>query len=104
MKTKIILIIVITLIGIGFLTAFKQSEGNRKYLTMTINGRDLNIIDEKGIVTEKKMASVSYQLKGIVDVTNEINSISDKGYKLINAFNYNSTGGTSIVVYIFEKE
>jgi hypothetical protein len=98
MKTKLIAITLITIAGIALLTAFKQSEGSKKYLTMTINGRDMYIIDENGVVTEKKIADLVYQLKGTIDVTKEINSISSKGYHLI------SHNGQGTHYLIFEKE
>lgn len=99
MKTKLILIAVITLVGIGLLTAFKQSEGNRKYLIMQVSSTDLTIIDENGLVVEKKIASQIYNLKGTLDLAKEINSISSKGYKLVSIQNYNIH-----FQYYFEKE
>jgi len=54
MKTRLILIAVITIIGISLFSAFKQSEGSKKYLTMTVSFKDLIIVDEKGVATEKK--------------------------------------------------
>jgi hypothetical protein len=95
---KIILIAVITIIGISLFSAFKQSEGSKKYLTMTISGKDLYIIDENGVVTEKKIEDLFYHLKGTIDVTKEINSISSKGYHLI------SHNGQGTYFFIFEKE
>ncbi len=95
MKTKLILIAVITLVGIGLLTAFKQSEGNRKYLLMSLDGKDVYIVDENGVVTEKKTTSVTSTKKMTIDLCQEINVISSKGYKLNNVF------GSTL---IFEKE
>ncbi len=99
MKTKIILIAVITIIGISLFSAFKQSEGSKKYLIMQVSSTDLTIIDEKGLVVEKKIASQIYNLKGTVDLAKEINSISSKGYKLVSIQNYNIH-----FQYYFEKE
>ena len=100
MKTKLIAITLITIAGIALLTAFKQSEGSKKYLTMTINGRDMHIIDENGVVTETKIVS-RYTLKGDTEFTKEINSISAKGYKLITYNIESNVGGSTC---IFEKE
>jgi hypothetical protein len=100
MKTRIILIAVITIIGIGLLTAFKQSEGSRKYLTMTVVSRNLFIIDEKGVVTEKKIPGfIGTYVERSVEITKEINLISSKGYKFIS---FTTEGAGSD--YIFEKE
>jgi hypothetical protein len=105
MKTKLILIAVITIIGISLFSAFKQSEGSKKYLTMTLSGKDAYIIDENGEVTEKKIADTAPYLKGTKSINKEINTISAKGYKLINTVNL--TGGPNTIYtiqYIFEKE
>jgi len=97
MKTKIILIAVITIIGISLFSAFKQSEGSKKYLTITFNVKDFYIIDENGVITEKKSTSAN-NMKGIaIDITKEINAISSKGYRLISI-------NTLYNQYIFEKE
>lgn len=96
---KLILVAAITIIGISLFSAFKQSEGSKKYLTMTVNVKDVYIVDEKGVVTEKEIADRVYTLKGAVDITKEINSISSKGYKLIS-----HTKEITTSIYIFEKE
>ncbi len=96
---KIILIAVITIIGISLFSAFKQSEGSKKYLTLMIINKELNIIDENGTVTEKKIPDNVLTLKGTIIVNKEINSISSKGYKLIA-----NSGSLSYSNYIFEKE
>ncbi len=101
MKTKLILIAVITVIGIGLLTAFKQSEGNRKYLTMTAFDKELYIIDENGVVTEKRIPGFAgTYLKRSVEIAKEINLISSKGYRFISF----SGEGNTVIEYIFEKE
>ena len=99
MKTKIILIAVITIIGISLFSAFKQSEGSKKYLTMMIINKELNIVDENGAVTEKKIPENVLTLKGTIIVNKEINSISSKGYKLISHAVYGTYSN-----YTFEKE
>jgi hypothetical protein len=67
---------------------------------MTISNKDLYIIDENGIVTEKNITSLSsFNFKGsLVELNKEINSISSKGYRLIT---HNSVGAQYL---IFEKE
>ncbi len=100
MKTKIILIAVITIIGISLFSAFKHSEGSKKYLIMTVSNHDIFIVDENGVITEKKIASFMSNLKGSVDLAKEINIISLKGYKL----NSSSTSQVNFGTFIFEKE
>lgn len=97
---KIILITVITIIGISLFSAFKQSEGSKKYLMMTISNKDLYIVDENGIITQKNITSASsFDFKGsLIELNKEINSISSKGYRLIT---HNSPGTQ---YFIFEKE
>lgn len=100
MKTRLILIAVITIIGISLFSAFKQSEGSKKYLTMTVINKDLYIIDENGVVTEKRIPSFTgTYVKRSVEITKEINLISSKGYRFIS-FTTEGTGSD----YIFEKE
>ena len=101
---KLILITVITIIGISLFSAFKQSEGSKKYLTMTVNVKDVYIVDEKGVVTEKKIADRIYDMKGAIDISKEINSISAKGYNLVSSPTYNINQFNSGIQYIFEKE
>jgi hypothetical protein len=103
MKTKLILIAVITIIGISLFSAFKQSEGSKKYLTMTVSFKDLIIVDEKGVATEKKNDDKIIELKGVIYVTKEINSICSKGYKLVSTVPI-YTGSSTTFQYIFEKE
>lgn len=100
MKTKLILIAVITLVGSGLLTAFKQSEGNRKYLTMTLYFDEINIIDENDQFSTVKLSQPFWRPESIKKTTKEINSISSKGYKLIST----QTLQENAVQYIFEKE
>ncbi len=97
---KLIIIAVITITGISLFSAFKQSEGSKKYLTMTISNKDLYIIDENGIITQKNITSASsFNFKGsLIELNKEINSISSKGYRLIT---HNSPGTQ---YFIFEKE
>lgn len=105
MKTKLIAITIITIAGIALLTAFKQSEGSKKYLMMTISNIDVCVIDENGIVEEKKITSRNTHLKETVDINKEINAISTKGYKLICSTNSISPyNGSANYQYIFEKE
>jgi hypothetical protein len=100
MKTKLILIAVITIIGISLFSAFKQSEGSKKYLTMTILRADLIIVDENGVITEKKISNYGNLNGRAIVLTKEINSISLKGYKLISASDESNLSSN----YIFEKE
>ena len=106
MKTKLILIAVITIIGISLFSAFKQSEGSKKYLTMTVNNKDVFIVDENGVASEKKIADRICDLKGATEITKEINSISAKGYNLISCTNsiFSTPGVGTQYQYIFEKE
>jgi hypothetical protein len=97
---KLILIAVIIIIGISLFSAFKQSEGSKKYLIMTVSSHNIFIIDEYGVVTEKKISSFMSNLKGSVDLAREINIISLKGYKLTTSSTVQANFGT----YIFEKE
>ena len=101
---KIILIAVITIVGISLFSAFKQSEGAKKYLNMTVRYKEVYIIDENGAVNEKKLSGEIDDLQGSVDITKEINSISAKGYKLISSNTKKLTSGYSVNQYIFEKE
>ena len=101
---KIILIAVITIVGISLFSAFKQSEGSKKYLNMTVRYKEVYIIDENGVVNEKKLSGEIDDLQGSVDITKEINSISAKGYKLISSNTKKLTSGYSVNQYIFEKE
>lgn len=94
MKTKLILIAVITVVGIGLLTAFKQSEGKRKYLMLLMDLKEITVIDENQEITKRKISNNNGTERS-KDISKEINDISGRGYKLVNI-----TGST----FIFEKE
>jgi hypothetical protein len=111
MKTRLILIAVITIIGISLFSAFKQSEGSKKYLTMTVSSLSETIIitDENGGTTEKEIKVKNRKSEWAASLTIELNNISIKGYKLIETVGISSIGGKDnnlnhITQYIFEKE
>ena len=110
MKTRLILIAVITIIGISLFSAFKQSEGSKKYLTMTVSSLSETIIitDENGGTTEKEI-KVNRKSEWAASLTIELNNISIKGYKLIetvgiSSINKSDNSLNHITQYIFEKE
>jgi hypothetical protein len=98
---KIILIAVITIIGISLFSAFKQSEGSKKYLTMTLYLDEINIINENEQLSTVKLSQPFWRTESIKKTTEEINSISSKGYKLIAT---QTLYAPNVVQYIFEKE
>jgi hypothetical protein len=105
MKTRLILIAVITIIGISLFSAFKQSEGSKKYLTMTNNrlSGHLTIINENGLVEiiEIGTATTNPEKNAAIfkKINVELNKLSLKNYKLSFV-----SGGDVQINYIFEKE
>jgi len=102
MKTKIILFAIITIIGISLLTAFKQSEGAKKYLTMTLySNNEIIIVDENEQLSTVKLPRSIWTPESIKRTTKEINSISSKGYKLVATQILQEAAS---IQYIFEKD
>ncbi|MFZ4799350.1 MAG: hypothetical protein ACOYMA_17755 [Bacteroidia bacterium] len=118
MKTKLILIIVFSVIGFSLLTltscdnngtsiknkndslsVSKNSNGG-KYLTMSFSfiAGEIEIIDEFG----KKSKSSFKQSNDFLELNKSINNISNQGYKLISVNTPFQDLG--ITIYIFEKE
>lgn len=117
MNTKLILL-VITIIGFSILTltscdnngsiakvkndslsVSKNSNGG-KYLTMSFSfiAGEIEIIDEFG----KKSKSSFKQSNDFLELNKSINSLGNKGYKLISVNTPFQDLG--ITIYIFEKE
>jgi hypothetical protein len=99
---KLILIVVITIIGISLFSAFKQSEGAKKYLNLIVNFKQIVIIDENNKIESVINADREYGAY-FQQINLEMNNISRNGYKLINATPVGILGGGSSVVYTFEK-
>ena len=99
---KLILIVVITIIGISLFSAFKQSEGAKKYLILIVNFKQIVIIDENNKIESVINADREYGAY-FQQINLEMNNISRNGYKLINATPVGIYGGGSSVVYTFEK-
>lgn len=99
---KLILIAVITIIGISLFSAFKQSEGSKKYLNLIVNFRQIVIIDEnnkiESVINSDREYGAYFQ-----QINLEMNNISRNGFKLINSSSVGVLGGGSSVVYTFEK-
>ncbi len=101
MKTKLILIAVITLVGIGLLTAFKQSEESKQYLNMSV-GQQIVIVDENNKI--ESVIKISKEPGAHLQQINlEMNNISRRGFKLINSSQIYFWGGGSTTIYTFEK-
>ncbi len=101
MKTKLILIAVITLVGIGLLTAFKQSEESKKYLHMSV-GVQIVIVDENNKI--ESVTKIDKEFGGLLQQINlEMNNIARRGFKLVNSAQLNSYNGGYGLLYTFEK-
>lgn len=102
MKTKIILIAVITIIGISLFSAFKQSDGSKKYLNLVVNFKQIVIIDENNKIESAVDANRDYGTY-FQQINLEMNNISLRGFKLVNSSQVGVLGGGSSMVYTFEK-
>lgn len=102
MKTKIILIAVITIIGISLFSAFKQSDESKKYLNLIVNFKQIVIIDENNKIESAVDASRDYGTY-FQQINLEMNNISRRGFKLVNSSQVGVLGGGSSMVYTFEK-
>jgi hypothetical protein len=105
MKTKLILIAVIALIGISLFSAFKQSESSKRYLTIYIWGesspRWVQIYDENN---QYKEISVKKDDDFRMTMNKMINEYSQKGYKFLS-FEVNEESLKKESIYlVFEKE
>ena len=76
---KLILIAVITITGISLFSAFKQSEGSKKYLNLVVNFKQIVIIDENNKIESVINADREYgayfqqiNLDSIFKITNVI--------------------------------
>jgi transcriptional regulator with PAS, ATPase and Fis domain len=108
MKTKLtfLSLALLALLGAGMLMAFKQEEKHKQYLTASFvfGKKQVVIVDEEGKITEYNFNNtLSYSKETSLLLTKEINSISSKGYKLVDALSP-EIGGYSTIQYIFEKE
>ncbi|MBJ7427589.1 MAG: hypothetical protein JHD28_01310 [Bacteroidia bacterium] len=102
MKTNLILIAVITLVGIGLLTAFKQSEGSKKYLTMTVSISQIVVVDENN--KKESIATCEKEYGALLQQINlEMNNISRRGFQLVNSSQIQMNGGYNPTIYVFEK-
>ena len=99
---KLILIAVITIISISLFSAFKQSEGSKKYLNLIVNFKQIVIIDENNKIESVINADREYGAY-FQQINLEMNNISRNGFKLVNSSPVGILGGGSSVVYTFEK-
>lgn len=110
MKTKLtfLTIAITAFLGVGMLMAFKQGDKHKQYLTLNVySTRDkIIIVDENGTAEEKVITNFAHPNRfsnGVVELSNEINKISAKGYKLsfISPINNDLS---AMIQYVFEKE
>jgi hypothetical protein len=102
MKTKLILIAVITIIGISLFSAFKQSEGSKKYLTMTVSYSQIVVVDENNKI--ESVAKCEKEYGALLQQINlEMNNVSRRGFQLINSSQVQVGGGNNPTIYVFEK-
>jgi hypothetical protein len=102
MKTRLILIAVITIIGISLFSAFKQSEESKKYLNLIVNFKQIVKIDENNKIESAINADRDYGVY-FQQINLEMNNISRRGFKLVNSSQVGAFGGGSSTVYTFEK-
>ena len=101
MKTRIILIAVITIIGISLFSAFKQSEESKKYLHMSV-GAQIVIIDENNKI--ESVTKPDKEFGGFLQQINlEMNNISRRGFQLVSSSQIQMNGGYNPTIYVFEK-
>ncbi|MES2690862.1 MAG: hypothetical protein V4658_10700 [Bacteroidota bacterium] len=102
-KLTFLSIAIAALLGVGMLMAFKQEEKHKQYLTISFLEKDVIIVDEKGLVEERKLSDRIVNKHAYIYITKELNLISAKGYKLISTGSI-TPGAFVGLTYTFEKE
>lgn len=107
MKTKLILIVVITLVGIGLLTAFKTENKDVLIVRSYESGTDFQIYVYKGEQVEhfeilfNKKEGINNYLKRYWDAVNK--NFIKEGYELESTTSLNNNSNVAVREYYYVK-